>query len=72
MSGDIERIEENQVITAILYAPQGDVKLEENVEIYGALFASTLGTAENTLFVYPSPGDSMLAEALTIHTWKIN
>ena len=72
VSGDIERIEENQVITAILYAPQGDVKLEENVEIYGALFASTLGTAENTLFVYPSPGDSMLAEALTIHTWKIN
>jgi hypothetical protein len=72
VSGDIERIEENQFITAMLYAPQGEVKFEENVEICGAVFASTLGTCENTLCIYPSPGDSMLTNALTIHTWEIH
>jgi hypothetical protein len=73
VSGDIENIEENQYITAILYAPQGNIKFEDDVEIYGAVFASTLDTAENTLVTYASSEDStLIVEGPTIFTWEIS
>jgi len=59
LNGDIEKGEQCDYIKAILYAPEGDIKLED-VEVYGAVFGKTVTLVENTTITYPSEGESDL------------
>jgi len=69
---DIEWIEENQTITAILYSPHGHIKLEQNVEIIGAVLSQTMDNVENCTITFANPDDSgYLSQGLEVHTWEI-
>lgn len=70
--GDIERIESNQYITAILYVPEGNITLEQNVEIYGSVFGQTVGTVQYCTITYAGADESdFISDGLTIQTWEI-
>lgn len=72
VGGDIERIESNQYITAILYAPAGNITLEQNVEICGSVFGQTLDTVEYCTITYAGADESdFISDGLTIQTWEI-
>jgi len=59
LNGDIQKGEQCEYIKGILYAPNGDVKLE-NIVVYGAVFGETVTLVENATIIYPSEGESDL------------
>ena len=66
--------ESNEYIRAILYAPEVTflISIEQNMEIYGSVFAANLGTLENTTIVYPSEEESDLLGSIVLNilTWQ--
>ena len=73
INGNIEKGEQCEYIKAILYAPNGDVKLE-NIVVYGAVFGKTVTLVENATIIYPSEGESDLIGSgeVNILTHNIN
>jgi len=69
------KCENSEYIRAILYAPEVtfNIKIEENMEVYGAIFAGNMGIVENCTITYPTPGESDLidGEEPRILTWQI-
>lgn len=57
--GNIEKGEQCDYIKAILYAPEGEIRLD-NIEIYGAVFGKSVTLLENTTITYPSEEESDL------------
>jgi len=57
--GNIEKGENCDYIKAILYAPEGEIRMD-NIEIYGAVFGKTVTLLENTTITYPAAGETDL------------
>jgi len=67
------KVENCEYIKALLYAPEGGITVEENIEIYGALFAANMGTFENCTIVYPedTEGSPLLGNKIDILSYTI-
>jgi len=59
LNGDIQKGEQCEYIKALLYAPNGDITLE-NIVVYGAVFGNTVSLLEDVIIYYPAEGESDL------------
>jgi len=59
LNGDIQKGEQCEYIKAILYAPEGDITLE-NIVVYGVVFGNTVSLLQNVTIIYPAEGESDL------------
>jgi len=72
LTGSI-KVENCEYIKALLYAPEVSIWVEQNIEIYGALFAANMATLENCTIVYPEDtgGSELLSNKLEILSYTI-
>jgi len=74
MTGNI-KVENCGYIKGLLYTPEGEVDLEENIEIYGAIHAQNMSMMQNCTISYPqdAEGCDLLGPSdPTILTWQIS
>ena len=70
--GDIERVETNQYMKVILYAPEGNIEIETTDVLYGVVFAETVDLMENCSVVYPTEYYDLLGDGeLEILTYTL-
>jgi len=72
LTGSI-KIENCEYIKALLYAPEVSIRVEENIEICGALFAANTCTIENCTIIYPedTAGSELLGKKVEILSYTI-
>ncbi len=72
------KVENCTYIKALFYAPEvtfGNIHVEENIEIYGSIFAANMSLIENSTITYPTDtgiSDLLGDVELKIITWKIS